>query len=444
MADQWTIWNGHWPTLPLHTACAEGRSCLIELLLDKGADVNVAAYALGQPEAANSPMYYIMIHDDIDLMKLLLPKYTIRYNVTPLHYACMKGAEKCAKYILDNKLYAPDHVADNFSMPLEIAVRTSVPITKLLIQHGAPLHHHRSDHMAVIHHAISPFSAGEPTRLVHHAVPEVVKILLENGADVNVTHQDLTVVEMFFQHIQVLYQRLAEDEDAFDVVDQFWSGLSTAAQMIVGAGLIVKALNLTQSYLRCLQSICIFYRSGLHYFPHSSCTTEGSVAVSLKRSYELFQIFYDGKISNGNETLAGETLYWSNKFLKCMVEYGRTECGMEISNVIREILRLIYMNIPGQIIPTEYFTTTLETFKEVPLDKKTAVLKILDILIYFVPLGGLHKLQDLLSDDMVEYRMSLKCLAKLSVISALEFPREDKINLLEVPNKLKSTLFLLN
>ena len=91
--------NYFYQTAPLHDAAAFGRTRIVELLLDKGADVNV------RNEGGETPLHYAARHGHTKVVEILLEHGA---NVsekgtgcgTPLQWAAGNGQIKTAQLLL--------------------------------------------------------------------------------------------------------------------------------------------------------------------------------------------------------------------------------------------------------------------------------------------------------------------------------------------------------
>lgn len=189
-------------------------------------------------------------------------------------------------------------------MPLEIAVRTSTYLTKLLIQHGAPLRHYRNDCKSVIHHAIHPYSNMQPVYLSHCVVDEVVKILIESGSDVNDRYLDINLMMMFFEHVKVLFQKLVINDDIkedndYNYLHAFWRSLLKAAKLVVKAGLKIRTSHLVLMYQSTLGDNARQYMDrfagGAHMSQKPKEKLEKFLALSFQFANEVLYIFIGWK-----------------------------------------------------------------------------------------------------------------------------------------------------
>lgn len=85
--------------IPLHVACADGNSGMVELLIDRGAFLNA------ETKLKSTPLHFAVLKDDFNISKILIDanaKLNVqdRYNNTPLHYAAENGYVEILWYLL--------------------------------------------------------------------------------------------------------------------------------------------------------------------------------------------------------------------------------------------------------------------------------------------------------------------------------------------------------
>ena len=106
---------------PLHVAAGKGRLDVVQLLIDKGADVNAKDKQWG-----NAPLHYAMILIHPDMAKLLVDSgATINprnnMNFIPLHYSAKFATIRVARYLLLNGA-DPYALNDDGEDPLDLAI----------------------------------------------------------------------------------------------------------------------------------------------------------------------------------------------------------------------------------------------------------------------------------------------------------------------------------
>ena len=157
---------------PLHTSAAYGRTRVVKLLLENGANVNI------RNEGGETPLHYATGHGHINVMKVLLENGA---NVsekgtgcgTPLQWAAGSGRIKEAKLLLAYDADVNQKGTSGYTA-LHTAVASrpvQVEMIKFLLSRGADVN----------------------TQAIHNRTPlntaydrgdeEMVRILLEHGAD---------------------------------------------------------------------------------------------------------------------------------------------------------------------------------------------------------------------------------------------------------------------
>jgi len=123
---------------PLHFAVAGNQKAVADLLLKSGADINAPAPELGQ----RSPLHLAVLHNQSDLVTFLL-------------------ANKASPLVVDSYNETPLHIA------------STAPIADVLLKAGADANATDVAGYAPLHHA------------VERGLPDVIKVLLANKADIN-------------------------------------------------------------------------------------------------------------------------------------------------------------------------------------------------------------------------------------------------------------------
>lgn len=181
---------------PLHLAVKSGNRAAVELLLDRGAEVN--AIGCGTPGAYNTigpapieygfmysegaPLYWAVNQGNLDIVRLLLSRHADpniqnsgsyfccqKQRVTALDCAARSGRADIVKVLLEHKANV------NLSGPLAYA--RNADVANLLIAAGAS--------MSPADYLNSPLASAAGNGYV-----DVVKVLLEHGANVNQRQSD--------------------------------------------------------------------------------------------------------------------------------------------------------------------------------------------------------------------------------------------------------------
>ena len=354
-------------------------------------------------------------------------------------------------------------MADNFSMPLEIAVRTSTYLTKLLIQHGAPLRHYRKDCKSVIHHAIHPYSNMRPVYLSHCFVDEVVKILLESGADVNDRYHNINLMEIFFKRVKALFEKFVinndmNNDDDYNYLHAFWRSLLKAAKLVVKAGLKISTSHLMLTYQYTLEYNATQYMHRFQGFAHTSHELnekfEKFLALSFQFVSEVLYVFI-GTVretdvihrSADQSNIMNTTLEMVNRIFCFNNENSPSRWAKSsiFCESLHNVLRKQYLNIPSQIIPLDSLKTYLTNLGSNYENNVIAIDALKELIAASVPLKDLHELQSIQWNgmqlhDLISCRMSLRFLTKLTIIDSLPYPKENATEYLPIPETLKQYL----
>jgi ankyrin repeat protein len=162
----------------LSWASIKGNNEIVLLLLEKGADVNIA-----DNDERCTPLQYAISERHQDIVKLLLenkadPDKADNNNQTPLQRAISQGSQDIVKLLLENKA-DPDKADNNGYTPLCYAVsQGNEAIIELLLKNKADLNKADNNNKTPLQRAISQGSQ------------DIGKLLLENKANPNIVDND--------------------------------------------------------------------------------------------------------------------------------------------------------------------------------------------------------------------------------------------------------------
>ncbi|KAL8649382.1 MAG: hypothetical protein Q9226_005596 [Calogaya cf. arnoldii] len=135
---------------PLHLAAMQGNPDIVQLLIDHGADINIATSLRG---------------DDMER----------KYNGqrTPLHWACDRGHESCVRLLIKHGAEVNANNYSNRTPLLDALTGSHVSISKFLLENGASVKAHDDDGWTPLHQAATSSNAVD-----------VINLLLDKGAEI--------------------------------------------------------------------------------------------------------------------------------------------------------------------------------------------------------------------------------------------------------------------
>ena len=191
---------------PLHYAVRNGELEIVQMLLDRGANINV------QSLKSKTALHIAVEDNRMDIIDILLNhganvKISDISDVTPLHTAVKNDSVEIIKLLLSRGANVNATTCDRVGedegkgcTPLHLAVeKANEEIIKLLLSSGANVNDKRNDGIASLHIAIE------------RGYFEVVKHLLDHGAHVNSTYSSATQQDCTPLH-------LAAELDAKEIV----------------------------------------------------------------------------------------------------------------------------------------------------------------------------------------------------------------------------------
>lgn len=218
---------------PLHIAVRAGHMQVVELLLDKGADINA------KTSLNITPLQLAMVHGYKDILELLVAKGA-RMDIyaatavgdiervkafltsnpelinatqwekgfTPLHWAAYCGHTELVKILINNG--AKVNSADCGVTPLFWAVRYNhVPTVKLLFAEGADLNFDERLKLSLIGYC------------VHLGFKDMAELLIANGVDINAKFADIPMLHtaVMSRNVEMVEFLLAKGAD-IDAIDK--------------------------------------------------------------------------------------------------------------------------------------------------------------------------------------------------------------------------------
>ena len=219
----------------IHCAAKEGHAKIIELLITKGAQVNVT------DQSGITPLMYACEAGSLDTVQRLIEQGAILdfqnpQHVTPLHFACQGGYSSIVAYLIKNGADINAQHLDGLSHLYTASANNQPNIVKILADSGADVNISTNDgtsalhvasqngHAAVIEHLIS---AGCKVNCVQEsgATPlhfacqcgqlTAANVLLRAGADVNATGGvDVTPLALACQKRQLEIMKLLLEKGA--------------------------------------------------------------------------------------------------------------------------------------------------------------------------------------------------------------------------------------
>ena len=181
-----------WP-LPLHIALFGKKDVkFIVLLLEAGANVNIRANCtISLPLQIFSAIEVAMINDNVDILELLFPRYIPEMTAKEsglLHLACLHGAVNCLKYLIvrvDKHNINKQSAAEN--TPLIYAVRHGGELVEIMLENGADVNMRNKSGMTAVHMAVRQLGGRA---LIPGHLTQTITLLLDAGADVNSQDKD--------------------------------------------------------------------------------------------------------------------------------------------------------------------------------------------------------------------------------------------------------------
>ncbi|KAH8146556.1 uncharacterized protein LAJ45_09502 [Morchella importuna] len=159
---------------PLHWATACGNVAAVELLLDRGAQIEQKGGMVRY-----TPLILAAINDHESVVRVLLQRgadvrATTMWNETALHWASWAGHEGVAAALLEYGAPVEDLGSDAQTPLIEAARENHKGLARILLKHGANVNAHNVDHDTPLNIA------------AQRGFQRMVALLLEHGADLTI------------------------------------------------------------------------------------------------------------------------------------------------------------------------------------------------------------------------------------------------------------------
>ena len=157
---------------PLHAAAIYGYSEIVEFLLNHGVDPNIRNKKYGA-----TPLHYAAAYGNSKVVEVLLehgadPNIRDKNGITPLHFAAVSDYPKIVEVLHKKGL------SDYDDTPLQAAEFNYPEVVKLLLEHGANPNIQDADGWTPLHFAVKSCHV------------DVVRVLLDHGADLTIRNNE--------------------------------------------------------------------------------------------------------------------------------------------------------------------------------------------------------------------------------------------------------------
>ena len=173
---------------PLHVAIKHNRLKAIKILIENGSDINA------KNKNIKTPLHLASELNHIEVIKLLIQNGAdinskSKYDFKPLHIASQNGYIEAIKLLIQNGADINSKNVEGIT-PLHLASKLNhIEAIKLLIQNGADINSKNKDDFTALHIAC------------HERHIEVIKLLIQNRADINSkSENDFTPLHIASQH----------------------------------------------------------------------------------------------------------------------------------------------------------------------------------------------------------------------------------------------------
>jgi ankyrin repeat protein len=197
----------------LHLAAMYGRTYAVQMLLEKGASVNVPT------RSGLTPLHYAVQSGNSEIVALLIEKRAsvhvpTRNDLTPLHYAAQSGNLEIVALLIEKRAHVDAAAVDGLTALHYAAQSGNAAIVALLIEKGASVHAATKRNLTPLHYGAQSGNSEIVALLIkkrafvhvrtrsditplHYAAqsgnPAIVELLIEKGASVHAaTKRNLT------------------------------------------------------------------------------------------------------------------------------------------------------------------------------------------------------------------------------------------------------------
>ena len=184
---------------PLLFACQNGRTKIVQILLENGADINVK----GSEGSKSSAIHFATQSGKTEIVEILMQK-GLDINCkndngeTPLYYTMyprffplrckVSHALEMAKFLIESGANIDEATVSDETPLIHAITNAKLDVVKLLISYGANVNRVGNSDSTPLHYAAR----------CHIRNAEIIKILIDNGAEVNALYKDLKMSALHY------------------------------------------------------------------------------------------------------------------------------------------------------------------------------------------------------------------------------------------------------